>query len=155
MNEQPGPSIEYFQPSGPYLPRNRWRRRSDRWVWVVSTVAAVVLAAAAITAVTVGSLRTDTFTATGRVAADCTTRTAVEAPSTDERSPVRILAAATGTLLAQTRLDRFSRERRGTEQVCFLGFQVQRLEVVDGGYLVQIGTLPDRIVTRTALRDGI
>ena len=59
MNESRGPSIEYFQPPGPYVPRNSWRRRSDTWVWVVSVLAGVLLAAAAVTALIVGMRNND------------------------------------------------------------------------------------------------
>ncbi|MFM9379240.1 hypothetical protein [Gordonia sp. VNK21] len=150
---QPG-ELQYFQPSGPPLPTRTWQRRSRAWVFALSVLGAVALAGCAITAVIVGIDHNRHFTATGAVQVDCATGVAVSGAPIRAGDPVRIYDSKTGELLASARLGTEALAR-GSSTACFAVFTVDHVPLSSGGYLLEIGDAPGRLVSRAALEAGL
>lgn len=148
------PQVQYFQPSGHYLPQPSWRRSSHRWVWIVSTGAAVLLAGGAITALVVGSLQQLQFTATGALPVDCHTRQALDGAPVGAGTQVQIFEADSGDLLATSALTA-TKDLKGGGGACFQTFRAADVDVVSGGYLVKLGDRAPQYSSREALEGGL
>lgn len=146
------PQLQYFQPRGPFLPPVRWRQRAHGWVWVVSVVAALLLAGIAVAALLAGALAGSRFTAHGAVQVDCRTQQSIDGQPVGLGSAVRISEVDTGVVVSTTELDRFQELGAGA---CFASFQVNDLAVAEGGYLVKLGDLPGRLTSAEALEQGV
>lgn len=146
------PQVQYFLPPGRFLPPNRWRRHDYGWVWAVSVLAALIIAAATAAALILGALNQYRFTASGKVPTDCATRTALADRSIGQGARVQIFSTESGRRVADTRLDRFTGAEDGG--VCFLSFRVDGVNADGNVYLLRIGSAPDEYVSRTELERG-
>lgn len=148
------PQVQYFLPPGRFLPPNRWRRHAHGWVWVVSVIAALIIVAATAAALVLGALSQYRFTASGKMPADCATRTALADRSIGQGARVQIFSTESGRRVADTRLDRFTGAEDG-DGVCFLSFHVDRVHADGSLYLLRIGSAPDKLTSRFALERGM
>lgn len=148
------PQIQYFQPPGPFLPPSRWRRGLRGWVWPVSVLAALVLTAVTVTVLILGIDRATSFTASGAVHVDCQTRQAVDGRPIGNGAPVRLYRLDDRTPIATTTLNK-RRDFRAGEGACYQGFVIDDVRVDGGDYLLQVGDLPGRLVSRAQLEAGV
>ncbi|MFZ2512504.1 MAG: hypothetical protein WAW85_15605 [Gordonia sp. (in: high G+C Gram-positive bacteria)] len=118
----------------------------------MSVLAALLLAGLATAALLAGVVSSSRFTAHGALQVDCTTRQAITGQPVGLGAPVRIYQVRSGEIVASTEFDRF--EDLDAE-ACFASFQVGDVPVADGGYLIRIGDLPARLVSKEALEQGV
>jgi len=150
----PAGELQYFQPPGPALPTRRWQRRSRPWIWTISVIVGLLLLGLGGYALVRGTLEQQYFTATGAVQTDCRSGRAVSGADLGVGDPVRLYAADDGRELGSTTLDeRLTAE--GSSQVCFAAFTLDDIYDVDGGYLLEIGGEPGRLISRAALEAGL
>ncbi|WP_298443288.1 hypothetical protein [Gordonia sp. (in: high G+C Gram-positive bacteria)] len=147
------PQIQYFQPRGAFLPPRAWRRHDHGWVWVVSVLAALLLAAVTAVVLVFGIASTTKFTASGYVRVDCATKKALDGGPIGRGSRVRLYDAHSGSLIATTSLDRAVDVEAG-KGACYEGFRIHDVRIVSRGYLVEIDDQPGQLVSRDALEAG-
>lgn len=150
----PAPQLQYFQPSGPFLPPVRWRKNAHGWVWVVSVIVALILVVITALALLSGIVRSSRFTAHGALQVDCATERSIDGQPIGFGSAVVIFESGSGEVVARTSLDRL-RTLAEDADACLALFRVDDLQVDNGGYLVKIGETPARLVSREALESGV
>ncbi|MBM7367189.1 hypothetical protein [Gordonia hydrophobica] len=142
--------LRFFLPSGPPLPPKRWQRRWKVGIRIGSIAVAAVFAILAVGAVVFGAISASTFTASGAVDVNCSTRAAPSAPDIRQGASVTILDASTGDVYGTTTLTDFTALKSG---ICLLRFEVHDVPVASL-YTVRIGSTFEELASADALRGG-
>ncbi|GAA3690876.1 hypothetical protein [Gordonia hankookensis] len=139
---------QFWLRSGPMLPQRTWQRSTRSPIIIISSLAAMALAAVAVAALLVGTVNRTTFTARGVVV--CPTaqgQTLRIAPG----APVRIYDE-TGDELSTTTL---GQRESGDGNQCEMPFRARDVASGRDGYVVRVGDVLQETVSESALSSGV
>ncbi|MYR05280.1 hypothetical protein GTV32_02620 [Gordonia sp. SID5947] len=139
---------QFWLRSGPMLPQRTWQRSTRSPIIVISSLAAMALAAVAVAALLVGTVNRTSFTARGVVV--CPTAEA-QALQIGPGATVQIYDETGGELSTTT----LGQRRSGDGGRCEMPFRAHDVESGRDGYVIRIGDVLQETVSESALSSGV
>ncbi|OBA40601.1 hypothetical protein A5777_13790 [Gordonia sp. 852002-10350_SCH5691597] len=133
------------------MPRREWQHKTRVPVIVGTSIAMVVFAGLAVSAIVLGVNYTPQFTAIGGVPVSCASWETTANGGTISDKTVVTIYSETGGKLATAPLERHSTE----QQQCVLRFSAKGVDADKSGYVVHLGDTFAQPVSGSALERGV